>query len=189
MSPASQADHQDDQPGSSIPGEPEFLVVGKLGKPHGIQGEIVMDILTDFPERLEPGVVVWVGFQYNELRITKKRNHSRGMLLSFEGYQKREEVAELRNQLVYVRTADLPQLEEGEYYQHQMLGMQVIDEAGDILGTIVSIHETGANDVYIVKEKSGEELLIPAIESVILNIDLEHHQLHIRLLPGLLPDN
>jgi len=111
------------------------------------------------------------------------------MLLSFEGYQKREEVAELRNQLVYVRTADLPQLEEGEYYQHQMLGMQVIDEAGDILGTIVSIHETGANDVYIVKEKSGEELLIPAIESVILNIDLEHHQLHIRLLPGLLPDN
>jgi 16S rRNA processing protein RimM len=98
-------------------------------------------------------------------------------------------VAELRNLLVYVPTADRPQLEEGEYYHHQLLGLQVIDEAGNTLGTIMRIHETGANDVYVVQAESGAELLIPAIESVILNIDLEHHQLHIRLLPGLLPED
>jgi 16S rRNA processing protein RimM len=188
MRSAGNPDQQEDQTGSSIPGEPEFLVVGKLGKPHGIRGEIVMDIMTDFPERLEPGISVWVGPQYREVRITNKRPHSRGMLLSFEGYQQREKVAELRSQLVYVRTADRPQLEDGEIYHHQMLGLQVIDDEQGTLGTIVRIHQTGANDVYVVQAESGPELLIPAIESVIKAIDLEHHQLHIRLLPGLLPD-
>ena len=189
MIPVSSPDQQDDQPGSSIPGEPEFLVVGKLGKPHGIHGEIVMDVFTDFPERLKPGIFVWVGSKYQQVRITKKRPHSRGMLLSLDGYCSREEVAELRNQLVYVRTIDRPQLEEGEYYHHQLLGMHVIDEDGSLLGTISRIHETGANDVYLVQGESGKELLIPAIESVILDIDLEHHQLHVRLLPGLLPED
>lgn len=188
MRPANKADQQDNPPGSSIPDEPEFLVVGKLGKPHGIHGEIVMDIFTDFPERLESGISVWVGPQYKEIKITSKRPHARGMLLSFEGYRHREEVSALRNQLVYVRTVDLPQLEEGEYYHHQVLGMQVVDEDGGTLGSIVRIHETGANDVYVVQGESGAELLIPAIESVILAFDLERRQLHVRLLPGLLPD-
>jgi 16S rRNA processing protein RimM len=188
MRPVDKPDQQDNQTGSSIPGEPEFLVVGRLGKPHGIQGEIVMDVFTDFPERLKSGISVWVGPQYKEIKITNKRPHSRGMLLSFEGYQHREEVSALRNRLVYVRTVNLPQLEEGEYYHHQVLGMQVVDEEGGTLGSIVRIHETGANDVYVVQGESGTELLIPAIESVILAIDLEHHQLQVRLLPGLLPD-
>ena len=113
MKPVNSPDQQDDQPGSPIPGEPEFLVVGKLGKPHGIHGEIVMDVYTDFPERLQPGDSVWVGPLYQPVEITRIRPHSRGMLLSFEGYQQREKVAELRNLLVYVRTADRPQLEEG----------------------------------------------------------------------------
>ena len=56
MRPADKPDQQDNQTGSPIPGEPEFLVVGRLGKPHGIQGEIVMDVFTDFPERLEAGI-------------------------------------------------------------------------------------------------------------------------------------
>jgi 16S rRNA processing protein RimM len=188
MRPAAVPDQQDNEPGSPIPGEPEFLVVGKLGRPHGIHGEIVMDVYTDFPERLGPGVSVLVGPQYQQVRITHKRPHSRGMLLSFEGYQRREQAAELRNLLVYVPTADRPQLEEGEYYHHQLLGMQVIDDEGNMLGRIVRIHETGANEVYMVQDESGAELLIPAIESVILDIDLEHHQLHVRLLPGLLPE-
>ena len=186
MSPRTSPDQQDNETGSPIPGEPEFLVVGKLGRPHGIHGEIVMDVYTDFPERLEPGVSIMVGPQYQQVRITYKRPHSRGMLLSFEGYKRRDEVAALRNLLVYVPTADRPQLENGEYYHHQLLGMGVIDESGNMLGTIVRIHETGANDVYVVHDESGAELLIPAIESVVLDIDLEHQQLHVRLLPGLL---
>ena len=110
MSSENQPEPHDNQPGSPIPGEPEFLVVGRLGKPHGIYGEIVMDVYTDFPERLEPGVTLWVGPQHKQVKIGKRRPHSRGMLLFLEGYETREEVAELRNQLVYVRSADRPQL-------------------------------------------------------------------------------
>lgn len=179
---------KDSATGSSIHGEPEFLVVGKLGRPHGIRGEIVMDVYTDFPERLQSGVTILVGPRYQQLTIIKRRPHSRGMLLSFDGYQTREEVAELRNLLVYVRTADRPVLEEGEYYHHQLLGLKVIDEAGKPLGTVKRIHETGANDVYVVKAESGAELMIPAIDSVILDIDLELGQIQVHLLPGLLSE-
>lgn len=188
MKPASSPMQQANQPGSPISGEPEFLVVGKLGKPHGIHGEMVMYVYTDFPERLQEGVTVLVGPQHQRLQITKCRPHSRGLLLSFFGFQTREDVAELRNLLVYVRTAERPKLAEGEYYQHQFLGLQVIDEAGKPLGTIERILETGANDVYLVRDESGDELLIPAIGSVVLDIDLEHDQLRVHLLPGLLPD-
>ena len=177
----------DNHSGSSFPGEPEFLVVGKLGKPHGLQGEIVMDVYTDFPERIKPGVVVYVGMQFQPLQITKVRSHSRGLLLCFKGYQSRDEVAELRNLLVQVRTADRPELPNGEYYHHQLLGLQVIDENRYEVRTYHSIIETGANDVYVVQNESGAELLIPAIDSVILDINLEDNQVMLHLLPGLIP--
>lgn len=179
---------QDNDSGSLTHGEPEFLVVGKLGKPHGIHGEIVMDVYSDFPERLQQGVVVFVGSKYIPLQIVKRRPHTRGLLLCFDGYQTREDVAKLRNQLVHVRTADRPQLDAGEYYHHELLGLQMIDEENRILGTVERILETGANDVYVVKDETGAELLIPAIESVISKIDLDNNQIFIKLLPGLLPD-
>lgn len=178
---------QDNDSGSPGVGEPEFLVVGKFGKPHGIYGEIVMGVYTDFPERLQQGVTVFVGPQFLPLRIIKCRPHSRGLLMTMDGYQTREEVAELRNQLVHVPTADRPQLEVGEYYHHQLLGLQVIDEEDRLLGSIERILETGANDVYVVHDESGAEFLVPNIESVILEIDLDHNQMLVRLIPGLLP--
>ena len=180
--------HQANDSGSLIPGEPEFLVVGKLGKPHGVRGEIVMDVYTDFPERLQQGVTVFIGAVHLPLLVNKCRPHTRGLLMSFDGYQAREEVAELRNQLVHVRTADRPSLDEGEYYHHELLGLQMIDEEERTLGTVERILETGANDVYVVKDENGAELLIPAIEPVILKIDLKKNQILFRALPGLLPD-
>lgn len=188
MTPSSRPTHQDNDSGSLIPSEPEFLVVGKLGKPHGVRGEIVMDVYTDFPERLQQGVTVFIGAEFLPLQVSKCRPHPRGLLMNFEGYPTREEVAELRNQLIYVRTADRPPLDAGEYYHHELLGLQIIDEKDRILGTVERILETGANDVYVVKDENGAELLIPAIQSVILRIDLKSNQILIRPLPGLLPD-
>jgi 16S rRNA processing protein RimM len=176
---------QDSDSGSPTPGEPEFLVVGKFGKPHGIHGEIVMDVYTDFPERLQEGVTIFIGPKFLPLQIIKRRPHARGLLMTFDGYQTRDEVAEIRNQLVHVRTADRPQLEAGEYYHHQLLGLNVIDEDGNSLGSIERILETGANDVYVVKDEIGTELLVPGIESVILRIDLNNNQMLVHLLPGL----
>jgi 16S rRNA processing protein RimM len=178
------AQHETDS-GSPDVGEPDFLVVGKLGKPHGIRGEIVMDVYTDFPERLQSGMTLFIGPQFEPLRLSNCRPHRRGMLVSFEGYQDRAEVAELRNQLVHVPAADRPPLPEGEYYHHQLLGLQVIDESGESLGRVEQILGTGANDVYLVRDRNGEERLVPATTEVILDINLEEKFIRVQLLPGL----
>jgi 16S rRNA processing protein RimM len=187
MNPAPLLMQKDNDPGSPTSGEPEFLVIGKLGRPHGLQGEILMVVYTDFPERIQPGVTFYVGPHYQPIKLIKRRPHSRGLLVTFEGYRTREKIAENRNQLVYVRTSDRPALDPGEYYHHQLLGLEVVDENDKVLGSLASILETGANEVYVVRS-NGAEILVPAIDSVVLDIDLEHKQIRVHLPSGLLPE-
>jgi 16S rRNA processing protein RimM len=174
--------------GSPSPGEPVFLAVGKLGRPHGVRGEIFLHVLTDFPERLKPGVMVFLGPDYRQIEIKSLRWHRDALLLSLAGYHTSEAVAALTNQYLFVRAEDRPPLPEGEYYHHQLIGMQVLDEDGQLLGTLSQILETGANDVYVVLPSQGPEILLPAIEDVILEIDLSQRQMLVRLLPGMLPE-
>lgn len=172
--------------GSPDSGEPEFLVVGKLTHTHGVRGELLMLVWTDFPERLVPGVTLYVGPQREPLELVSCRGHSKGLLVSFAGHQSREFAARLTNQLVHVKASDRPPLPPGEFYHHQLLGLTVLDETGEELGNLEQILTTGANDVYLVRSSSGKEILLPAIESVILDIDLVKRQISVHILPGLL---
>jgi 16S rRNA processing protein RimM len=176
-------------PGSPSSGEPVFLAVGKLHRAHGVHGEIIMEVLTDFPERLKPGVTLFVGKDHQPMQLKSRRWHNQNLLVSFDGYSNPEAVSVLVNQLVQVRAEDRPPLPEGEYYHHQLLGLQVVDENGNQLGRLKQILETGANDVYIVQPEQGKEILIPAINSVLQSIDLAHGQIIVHLLPGLLPED
>ena len=182
------ADNNRGQPaGSSTTGEPEFLVVGKLHRPHGVRGEIVMEVVTDFPERLHTGMVVYVGEDHQPQHVASLRPHDLVLLISFSGYDTPEDIGRLRNQTVYVRTEDRPALAEGEYYHHQILGLKVIEENGNALGILTDILETGANDVYIVQPAGGgREILLPAISEVVREIDLEQGTMTVHLLPGLI---
>ena len=174
--------------GSPLPGEPVFLVVGKIRRPFGLKGELLMEVLTDFPEGLKAGDSVYVGDNQTINKINFIRWHGRLLLVAFEGIHDPEGAAEYRNQFVYVKTSDRPQLQEGEYYHHQLLGMDVYLEDNRILGKLVNILETGANDVYVVKSTEGKEILLPAIKSVILHIDLNLNRMLVHLIPGLLSD-
>ena len=176
-----------EQPAGSPPnGEPAFLVVGKLQRPHGVRGEILMEVITDFPERLQPGTAVYIGEQHQLQRIRSRRVHGQKLLLSFEAYHTPETVGTLRNNWVYVPTADRPPLPTGEYYHHQLLGLRVVSDDGQELGKITEILNSAAHDIYIVRGESGSEILLPAIEAVILEIDLENGRLRAHLLPGLI---
>jgi len=174
--------------GSPLEDEPAFLVVGKLRRPHGVHGEIVMEIFTDFPERLRPGVVVFVGDQYQPLRIRSRRPNGGTLLVAFDGFLNPESAGELRNKLVYVRADDRPPLPDGEYYHHQLLGITVVSDEGQVLGKLVEILTNPANDVYVVQPEAGREILLPALKSVILNVDLAQSRMQVHLLPGLLPE-
>ncbi len=148
-----------------------------------------MEMLTDFPERLVPGRLVFVGPERTALKIQAIRQHGKSYRVSFEGFTTREQAGGLRNQWVTVRTDDLPALPEGDYYHHQVIGLRVLADDGRLLGRVVEILETGANDVYIVRSEHGEEVLLPAIEGVIQAIDLAAGEMQVQILPGLLPED
>ena len=165
---------QDDYSGSPAAGEPEYLAIGRLRRSHGLAGEITMDVLTDFPERITPGKVVQVGEARVTLTIRSVRPKNKEMLVAFEGIHDPDSANHLRNQLVFVRVDELPELPEGEYYFHQLLGLRVVDQNGSLVGTLVEIIETGANDVYLIRnETTDTEIMLPAVEDFILGIDLD----------------
>ncbi|MBC8508707.1 MAG: 16S rRNA processing protein RimM [Anaerolineales bacterium] len=176
--------------GSPSHGEPEFLVVGKLRRPHGLRGDVLMSVLTDFPERLVSGIHLYVGDDHQRLKVRNIHWHGKNILIAFDDYDNRESVGVFRNQVVSVHFDDLPPLKDGEMYQHQLLGLKVIqDEDNALLGTVEKIIETGgANDVFLVISENGTELLLPDIKSVVLDISIERKEMRVRLIPGLLPE-
>ena len=166
-------------------GEPVYLVVGFLRRAHGLRGEIIMDLHTDFPERLQSGRKLFVGEEQKAMTLSGARPHAKGMLVKFNGIESPEAASQLRNQWVYVKATDVPALPEGKLYQHDLFGFQVMDENNSPLGELVEIIETGANDVYVVRDESGKEILLPAIPSVVLETDSARRVMRVHLLEGL----
>jgi 16S rRNA processing protein RimM len=177
-----------DAAGSPMPGEPAYLAVGKLRHPHGVHGEILMEVYTDFPERFQPEEVLYLGPETGQLKLIKCRPHREGLLLTFDGYSTPEAVGELRNQVLYVRTSDRPPLANGEYYQHQLIDLTVISEEGVTIGPVSEILETGASDVLVIRPETGPEVLIPMAGAFIRNINLDKHEIIVHLIPGLLAE-
>ncbi len=99
-----------------------------------------------------------------------------------------EQAGRYRNQILSIAASETPELPEGAFYFHELLDLEVVDEAGNILGTLTEILETGANDVYVVTDSNGRELLLPAIPEVVMNVDLDAKKIEVRLLPGLVDE-
>ncbi len=175
---ASQPLHESGSPQS---GGPVFLAVGKLQRTHGVKGEIIMEVLTDFPDKITPGMNLFIGSRHKEYQVASVRPSAEKMLISFSGLTDCDQVSILRNQLVYIKTADANQLPEGEFYHHEIVGMQVVDENGQPIGSIQEILVTGANDVYVVFDEDGKEILLPAIRSVVLSINKQSKRMVVRL--------
>ena len=167
--------------GSPATGEPDYLVVGLLRRAHGLQGEILMEVITDFPDRLTANAPVFLGPKHRPAFIESSRAASRGMLVRLRGVENSEAADAYRGQQVFVASAGRPALQSGHYYHHQLLGSDVVDEKGNPIGKLAEILQTGANDVYVVKPAAEKELLLPAIDSVILGVDLDQHLVRVRL--------
>jgi 16S rRNA processing protein RimM len=147
---------------------------------------MLMEVYTDFPERLVPGVILYLGSPGETLHLVKQRSHNAGLLLSFEGYSTPEAVGRFRNQLLYVRADDRPALAEGEYYHHQLINLQVTNEAGEPIGAVREIIETGASDVLVVRPEFGPDVLIPVVDTFVRKIDLSTGTIIVHLIPGML---
>jgi 16S rRNA processing protein RimM len=172
--------------GSPSAGEPVFLIVGKIRRSHGLFGEALVEILTDFPERLIPKIVLFSGETHKPLTIRNCRSHNDGLLISFEGITKPEQITPYRNKYLFVESENCPPLATNEYYHHQLLGLSVKDDNKVELGRITEILQTGANDVYVVTSSKMEEILIPVIPGVITDCNLQGRTMTVHLPPGLL---
>ena len=177
------AEHKDTS--GSPDGEPVCLTVGFIRRPHGVRGEMVMDLHTDFPERMKSGRKLLIGEDRQLMTLDSARPHQAGLLVKFNGIDTPEDAGRFRNQWVYVKSSDAPQLPEGKIYQHELFGFQVVDENNQVLGELVEILETGANNVYVVRNEAGREILLPAIPPVILDVDPARRLMKVHLLEGL----
>jgi 16S rRNA processing protein RimM len=173
--------------GSPGAGEPAFLAVGKLRRPHGLKGELLMEVLTDFPERFGPGVTLYIEPEYRPILLRSVRPHAQGLLVGFQGCDTPEQAGELRNRIVAIKAAHSQPLPEGEYYRHQLIGLRVSASSGQVLGQVVEVLVTGANDVLVVRGDSGPEVLIPLADPFLQEIDLARGEMVVILIPGMLP--
>lgn len=179
----------DQSTGSPDSGEPVFVIIGKLRRPHGLHGEMIMEIHTDYPERFSTGKTIRVGHQQTPLLIRSIRPHNEFLLIAFEGYNDPEELSIFRNQSVYIDTKEIPDLPAGDYYHHQLIGLQVISENEQQIGMVVEILVTGANDVLVVQQKDNKEVLLPYVSEYLIEVNLDLGYLKMRILPGLLSNS
>ncbi|MFE9678745.1 ribosome maturation factor RimM [Streptomyces sp. NPDC006259] len=167
------------------------LVVARIGRAHGIKGEVTVEVRTDEPElRLAPGAVLATDpAAKGPLTIETGRVHSGRLLLRFQGVTDRTGAEALRNILLIaeVDPEELPE-EEDEYYDHQLMDLDVVTKDGAEVGRITEISHLPSQDLFIVERADGSEVMIPFVEAIVVEIDLEEQRMVIDPPPGLIDD-
>ncbi|GAA2322788.1 ribosome maturation factor RimM [Streptomyces kunmingensis] len=167
------------------------LVVGRIGRAHGIKGDVTIEVRTDEPElRLGPGAVLATDpAATGPLTIASGRVHSGRLLLRFEGVSDRTGAEALRNTLLIaeVDPEELPEDPE-EFYDHQLMDLDVVTADGIEVGRITEISHLPSQDLFIVERPDGSEVMIPFVEEIVTEIDLEEQKAVITPPPGLIDD-
>jgi 16S rRNA processing protein RimM len=160
-------------------GAPGFLVVGHVTKPHGIYGEILVKPLTDHPEgTFAPGVVLFLGDEAARspdpdrppLEVVGARSVRTGVLVDFRGIESRSEAEALRGRYVLRAREEVEPLEEGEVFQHELLGMEVVTVDGTSLGTVREVYDLAPVELLEVRGDRGETM-IPFRKEIVREVD------------------
>jgi 16S rRNA processing protein RimM len=168
------------------------LVVARIGRAHGIKGQVSVEVRTDEPElRLAPGAVLTTDpASAGPLTVADGRVHSGRLLLSFVGVNDRNGAEALRGTLLIaeVDPAQTPDDPE-EFYDHQLIGLDVVLADGSPVGELAAVLHLPAQDLLSVKRPDGTETLVPFVHEIVPEIDLEHRRVVLTPPPGLLdPD-
>jgi len=153
-----------------------------------LEGELKVAIITSFPNHFKKIDTLfvkdkntWQSYTVNRVRLTNKF-----VFLQFEGIQTAEQAEVLRNKELCVSTEQLQELETDEYYIHDLIGLQVFDEQGLLLGTIADVETYPGNDIYVLDNGQGQQYLIPAIRDVIKEPHIQSKRITIHVIEGLL---
>jgi 16S rRNA processing protein RimM len=171
------------------------LVVGRIGRPHGIRGDVLVDVRTDDPElRFAPGSVAMTEPAADgPLTIAGFRWHSGRLLLHFAGFDDRDHAEDLRGITLVVDSGDLGDTgDPDDFRDHQLIGLTVLTRAGEPVGRVTDVMHSGQDLLVIAGEgaRQGTEILVPFVAPLVPEVDVAAGRLVIDPPPGLLdPDS
>lgn len=160
-----------------------LLEIGKVTRPHGIVGEIKVAVSPDMIGLLETIKTVYLEDAQHPAKVIRFREHQGAALLLLDGITTRNDSEALRGTRIFINEKALPPLAEGEYYARDLIDLSVVTPEGIVLGEIIEVLSTGSNDVYVIQKADKKELLLPALDSVIKNIDFAK-----RVMTVIVPD-
>lgn len=163
------------------------LEIGQIVNTFGIKGMVKLKPFTDDIKRFDylENIYIEKNNTQKEYEIEEVKYHKDMVLIKFKGVDTVEQAELLRNAYLTISRDSVEKLEEGRYYIVDMLGLEVYTDEQVLLGTLDDIFNTGSNDIYVVKDKQGKQILLPAIQDVIKQIDMENRKMIVHLLPGL----
>jgi 16S rRNA processing protein RimM len=162
-----------------------YVAAGRVLRPWGLRGHVKVEPLTDFPERFERGARLWLDGV--ERTVEHARSQTGYLYLKFSGIDDVADAEPYRGLLLEVAEAELPPLDQDEYYHHQLVGLRALSVDGDELGTVTEVLRTGSNAVLVVHGPRGE-VLLPFIDDVVKNVDLSSGSVSIELIEGMLAE-
>jgi 16S rRNA processing protein RimM len=159
------------------------LVAGKVTKAHGLRGEVTVLVLSEVAARFDPGSILRLE-DGRELTVAQVRPDRGRLLVVFEEVADRTAADALRGRYLFVPEGDAPELPEGSFWPHQLVGSEVVTEAGRSLGEIREVVLGVANDIWVTGPPS-DEVLIPALKDVVVSVDVAGRRVVVREVPGL----
>ena len=170
----------------------QFYDVAKILTTHGLQGEVKVALITDFPNnRFSAGSRLALKDDHNlVLTVKSGRPFKQFWLVTFEEIDDIEQAEKLKGKVLVVSQENQQELPAGSYYYRDIIGCQVIDNGNkEVIGKITDIEAPGANDIWLVKEKNGNEFWLPYIKDVVKEIDIENQKIYVELMEGLRDEN
>lgn len=163
----------------------KYIEIGKIVNTHGLRGDVKVVVWMDSPEDFETVEHAYVGDEKKKLTVEKVRYQKNNIIVKFEEYGDINEIEHLKNSVLYADRDELGELPEGVHYIVDLIGLEVVSDTGDKLGVIADVLNTGANDIYVVKRDGKRDLLLPVIDDVVKDIDIEGGRVEVHLLEGL----
>lgn len=167
----------------------EWVVVGEFVGPFGIHGEVKLRPLTDFPERFERTLTIYVGEKHMPYRVEQAHMHKQLVLLRLAGITDVDAAEQLRGEQVWIPASELTPLQEDQFYLHDVVGLRVQHVNGQPLGVVTDIVSTGASELFVIRDPLGKEVLLPVVKSFVKQIDLAQGVILVDPIPGLFDEN
>ena len=166
----------------------KYLEIGQIVNTFGIKGMVKIKPFTDDINRFDRLKKIYISNKNGkkEYQIQEIKYHKNMVLMKLKGVDTPEQADLLRQSYLLVDRADEEPLEEGVYYIVDLLGLEVYTDDNKLLGKVEDIFNTGSNDIYVVKDEMGKQILLPGIPDVLKNVDLEKGRITVHLIPGLI---